>query len=142
MLTTLRHIVLEFSQDTKLQNALERMVSQIKKVLNTDCCSVYLADYSHQHFLLMASDGLALKSLGQTTIGFSEGLVGLVGQREEPLNIANARSHKHYMHAPEVEEDDFNAFLGTPIIHQRKVLGILSIQQKTQEILMKTKKLF
>jgi len=130
MLTTLRHIVLEFSQDTKLQNALERMVSQIKKVLNTDCCSVYLADYSHQHFLLMASDGLALKSLGQTTIGFSEGLVGLVGQREEPLNIANARSHKHYMHAPEVEEDDFNAFLGTPIIHQRKVLGILSIQQK------------
>ena len=31
---------------------------------------------------------------------------------------------------PEVEEDDFNAFLGTPIIHQRKVLGILSIQQK------------
>ena len=130
MLTTLRHIVLEFSQDPELQNALERMVSQIKKALKTDCCSVYLADYSQQHFLLMASDGLALKSLGQTTIGFSEGLVGLVGQREEPLNIANARSHEHYIHMPEVEEDDFNAFLGTPIIHQRKVLGILSIQQK------------
>lgn len=130
MLTTLRQIVLEFSQDTQLQNALERMVSQIKKALKTDCCSVYLADYSQQHFLLMASDGLALKSLGKTTIGFSEGLVGLVGQREEPLNIANARSHEHYIHAPEVEEDDYNAFLGTPIIHQRKVLGILSIQQK------------
>ncbi|MBL4822181.1 MAG: phosphoenolpyruvate--protein phosphotransferase [Colwellia sp.] len=130
MLTTLRHIVLEFSQGTQLQSALERMVSQIKKALKTDCCSVYLADYSQQHFLLMASDGLALKSLGRTTIGFSEGLVGLVGQREEPLNIANARSHQHYIHTPEVEEDDFNAFLGTPIIHQRKVLGILSIQQK------------
>ena len=78
----------------------------------------------------MASDGLASKSVGQTTINFSEGLVGLVGQREEPLNIANARSHQHYIHMPEVEEDDFNAFLGTPIIHQRKVLGILSIQQK------------
>ncbi|MBL4941815.1 MAG: phosphoenolpyruvate--protein phosphotransferase [Colwellia sp.] len=130
MLTTLRRIVLEFSQDTQLQSALERMVSQIKNSLKTDCCSVYLADYSQQHFLLMASDGLAQDSFGQTTIGFSEGLVGLVGQREEPLNIANARSHQHYIHAPEVEEDDFNAFLGTPIIHQRKVLGILSIQQK------------
>jgi len=130
MLTTLRHIVLEFSQDTQLQSALERMVSQIKNSLKTDCCSVYLADYSQQHFLLMASDGLAQDSFGQTTIGFSEGLVGLVGQREEPLNIANARNHPHYIHAPEVEEDDFNAFLGTPIIHQRKVLGILSIQQK------------
>jgi phosphotransferase system enzyme I (PtsP) len=130
MLTTLRHIVFEFSQETQLQKALERLVIDTKKALKTDCCSVYLADYSQQHFLLMASDGLASKSLGQTTIGFSEGLVGLVGQREEPLNIANARSHQHYMHAPEVEEDDFYAFLGTPIIHQRKVLGILSIQQK------------
>lgn len=130
MLTTLRRIVLEFSQETQLQSALERMVSQIKKSLKTDCCSVYLADYSKQHFLLMASDGLAKQSFGQTTIGFSEGLVGLVGQREEPLNIANARSHQHFVHAPEVEEDDFNAFLGTPIIHQRKVLGILSIQQR------------
>lgn len=130
MLTTLRHIVLEFSQEVQLQTALERMVSQIKQALKTDCCSVHLADHSKQHFLLMASDGLALNSLGKTAIGFSEGLVGLVGQREEPLNIANARSHEHYKHAPEVEEDDFNAFLGTPIIHQRKVLGILSIQQK------------
>ena len=130
MLTTLRRIVLEFSQETQLQSALERMVSQIKNSLKTDCCSIYLADYSKQHFLLMASDGLAQKSFGQTTIGFSEGLVGLVGQREEPINIANSRSHQHFIHAPEVEEDDFNAFLGTPIIHQRKVLGILSIQQK------------
>jgi len=130
MLTTLRRIVLEFSQETQLQIALERMVSQIKNSLKTDCCSVYLADYSKQHFLLMASDGLAQKSFGQTTIGFSEGLVGLVGQREEPINIANSRNHQHFIHAPEVEEDDYNAFLGTPIIHQRKVLGILSIQQK------------
>lgn len=130
MLTTLRRIVLEFSKDTQLHSALARMVSQIKNTLNTDCCSIYLADYTQQHFLLMASDGLAMRSLGQTTIGFSEGLVGLVGQREEPINIANAHQHKHYIHAPEVEEDEFNAFLGTPIIHRRKVLGILSIQQK------------
>lgn len=130
MLTTLRRIILEFSQDTQMQSALERMVSQIKNALKTDCCSIYLADYSQQHFVLMASDGLAQDSFGKSTIGFSEGLIGLVGQREEPLNIANARNHLHYIHAPEVEEDHFNAFLGTPIIHQRRVLGILSIQQK------------
>jgi len=130
MLTTLRRIVLEFSQNAELDIALNRMVEQIKETMSTDCCSIYLADHLKQHFLLVASDGLAVRSLGQTTIGFTEGLVGLVGQREEPLNIANAKYHPQFIHAPEVEEDEFNAFLGTPIIHRRKVLGILSIQQK------------
>jgi phosphotransferase system enzyme I (PtsP) len=130
MLTTLRSIVLEFSREAELERALIRMVSQVKNVMNTDCCSVYLADHNKQHFLLMASDGLAKDSLGQTTIGFSEGLVGLVGQREELLNIANAHKHPHFIHAPEVQEDELNAFLAAPIIHQRKVLGIISIQQK------------
>ena len=130
MLTTLRRIVSEFSQEAELQSALERMVSSVKKAMKTDCCSIYLADYHQQHFILMASDGLAKASQGQASVGFSEGLVGLVGQREEPLNIANAQQHQDFIHAPEVEEDEFNAFLGTPIIHQRKVLGIIAIQQK------------
>lgn len=130
MLTTLRRIVLEFSQEPELDQALKRMVSQVKEAMNTDCCSVYLADYAKEHFLLVASDGLAEKSLGTTAIGFSEGLVGLVGQREEPLNVADAHHHPHFKYSPEVEEEEFNAFLGTPIIHQRKVIGIISIQQR------------
>ncbi len=130
MLTILRRLVLEFSQEPELEQALRHLVNQIKHALSTDCCSIYLADYSNQHFVLMASDGLATNSLGHTVIGFSEGLVGLVGQREEPINIANAQNHPHFLHAPEVEEEELKAFLGTPIIHQRKVLGILTIQQK------------
>ncbi|XPF95819.1 phosphoenolpyruvate--protein phosphotransferase [Colwellia sp. RE-S-Sl-9] len=130
MLTTLRRIILEFSQDADLESALFRMVTQVKTALNTDCCSIYLADYATEHFVLMASDGLAKDALGNTRIGFSEGLVGLVGQREEPLNISDAHKHPQFIKTPIVQEDELNAFLGTPIIHQRKVLGILSIQQK------------
>ena len=129
MLATLRRIVLEFSQNPELESALCRMVSQVKEALNTDCCSIYLADYATEHLVLMASDGLAKDALGHTRIGFSEGLVGLVGQREEPLNISNAHHHPQFIKTPIVQEDDLNAFLGTPIIHQRKVLGVLSIQQ-------------
>ena len=131
MLTSLRRIVLEFSQNTELDSALHRIVSQIKQVMKTDCCSIYLADHQHQHLVLMSSDGLAQDSLGQTTVGFTEGVVGLVAQREEPLNIANAKLHPHFVHAPEVKEDNFNAFLGTPIIHQRKLLGVIAIQQES-----------
>ncbi|MBA6297313.1 phosphoenolpyruvate--protein phosphotransferase [Colwellia sp. MB02u-9] len=130
MLTILRRIVLEFSQASELDQALLRLVSQVKNALSTQCCSVYLADHEKQHFILMASNGLAENAFGRTCIGFTEGLVGLVGQREEPINIANAHQHPDFIHAPEVEEEHFKAFLGTPIIHQRKVLGILTVQQE------------
>lgn len=130
MLTSLRRIVLEFSHDNDLESALRRMVSQIKLAMKTDCCSIYIADHKEQHFVLMASDGLAKTSLGHTTINFTEGLIGLVAQREEPLNIADAQKHPHFVHAPEVQEEALNAFLGTPIIHRRKVLGVIAIQQK------------
>ena len=130
MLTALRRIVLEFNQETELQTALEQLVSQVKCTMRTDCCSVYLADYRSQNFLLTASDGLAQTALGRTTIGFSEGVIGLVGQREEPINIDNAPLHPHFKHTPEVQEDELKAFLGIPIIHQSKVLGIITVQQK------------
>ena len=130
MLTVLRQIILEFSQEPELQQALLRMVTAVKRAMKTDCCSIYLADHQKQHFVLMASDGLSKDSMGHTAINFGDGLIGLVGQREEPVNVANAQQHPHFIHLPEVQEDDLNAFLATPIIHQRKVLGILSIQQK------------
>lgn len=142
MLTNLRRIVLEFSQAFELDKALDRMTSEVKRVMKTDCCSVHLADYQKQHFLLVASDGLAKQSLGQTRVGFSEGLIGLVGLREEPLNLADARNHPHFKIAPEVEEDDLNAFLGTPIIHQGQVLGVISIQQKQARHFTETEESF
>ncbi|TLU61465.1 phosphoenolpyruvate--protein phosphotransferase [Thalassotalea litorea] len=130
MLTTLRRIVLAFGQEPDLDSALQSLVSQVKTAMATQCCSIYLANEELQHFLLMASDGLAKDSLGQVRIAFNEGLVGMVGQREEPINIANAQRHPRFKHAPEVKEEAFNAFLGTPIIHQRRVLGIISVQQQ------------
>jgi phosphotransferase system enzyme I (PtsP) len=129
MLSQLRRIVQDVAQEPVLNNALAGLVSNVKNALKTECCSVYLADYQQQHFMLMATDGLNPEAVGQISIGFSEGLIGWVGQREEPINLAEAHLHPRFKVTPEVSEDRFSAFLGCPIIHHRKVLGVLTIQQ-------------
>ena len=129
MLHILRSIVQAVNNAQELDAALNILVSQTKQALITECCSVYLANHDAQHFLLMASDGLDSQAIGKTAIGFSEGLIGLVGQREEPINLADAHSHPRFKAVQEVKEESFKAFLGTPIIHQRQVLGVLTIQQ-------------
>ena len=129
MLTTLKRIVQEMNQIPALDTALFRLASRVKHTLSVDSCSIYLADYDTQEFILKATDGLHPDAVEQVRIGFSEGLIGLVGQREEPLNIVNAHNHPRFKHYPEVKEEKYNAFLGTPIINQRRVLGVITLQQ-------------
>lgn len=132
MLNTLRQIVEEIGRIPVLEEALQRVSSMLKSAMQVDCCAIYLADNEQQCFVLVATDGLAKEAIGQTRVGFAEGIIGWIGQREEPINIADAQTHPRFKHAPEVKEDYYHAFLGTPIIHQRKVLGVLAIQQKTR----------
>jgi len=130
MLTTLKRIVQEVNQIPVFDDALSCLANRLIEALKVDSCSIYLADYEQQHFMLVATEGLAKAAVGQVSVGFSEGLVGLIGQREEPLNISDAQRHPRFKHYPEVQEDNYHAFLGAPIIHQRKVLGVLTLQQQ------------
>ncbi len=134
MLSQLRRIVQNVAQEPSLESALAGLVRNVKQALRTECCSVYLADYEQQHFMLMATDGLNPQAIGKVSIGFSEGLIGWVGQREEPINLAQAHQHPRFKVTPEVSEDCFSAFLGCPIIHDRKVLGVLTIQQSASRV--------
>ncbi|KMT64353.1 phosphoenolpyruvate--protein phosphotransferase [Catenovulum maritimum] len=134
MITTLKRIVDEFNRQTVLEKGLHRVAELVKQTMQTECCSIYLADDESRHYLLMASDGLSPRAVGSVVINYDQGLVGLVGQKEEPVNIANARQHPRFLVTPQVLEESYNSFLGAPIIHQRKVLGIISVQQSDAEM--------
>lgn len=131
MLTTLKRIVQEVNQIPGLEPALERLATLVRETMEVDSCSIYLADHKNQALVLKATDGLEKSAINKVKLNFNEGLIGLVVQREEPLNIENAPIHPRFKHYPEVNEDAFFAFIGTPIIHQRKVLGVISMQQKS-----------
>ena len=130
MLTDLKKIIQEVSQIHDLEDGLARLVTMVKEIMKVDSCSIYLADYSTQKLRLTATDGLDNSAVGKVEIGFYEGLIGLIGDREEPLNLENAPAHPRFKNYPEVKEDNYHAFIGTPIIHQRKVLGVISMQQE------------
>ncbi|MCO7225151.1 phosphoenolpyruvate--protein phosphotransferase [Pleionea sp. CnH1-48] len=130
MLEHLRHITQEVNLASDMQESLRIMVQQVCSVLKVEVCSVYLADYNSHQFTLVATEGLNPKAIGVVRLGFTEGLVGLVAQREEPINLQDVSRHPNYLYFPQAGEEQFASFLGVPVIHQRKVLGVLVIQQK------------
>ncbi|WP_017937614.1 phosphoenolpyruvate--protein phosphotransferase [Zestomonas thermotolerans] len=130
MLNTLRKIVQEVNAAQDLKAALTIIVQRVKEAMGSQVCSVYLLDPETNRFVLMATEGLNKKAIGKVSMAPSEGLVGLVGSREEPLNLEHASEHPRYRYFAETGEERYASFLGAPIIHHRRVMGVLVVQQK------------
>lgn len=130
MLEKLRKIVQDVDSAPNFTAALDTMVTNVRDTMGTEVCSVYLVDDKTGRYVLMATEGLNPESIGVVSLAANEGLVGLCGAREEPINLDDAAAHPKYRYLPETGEERYNAFLGVPIMHRRKVLGVLVVQQR------------
>ncbi|MGF1615642.1 MAG: phosphoenolpyruvate--protein phosphotransferase [Gammaproteobacteria bacterium] len=130
ILNSLGHIVQDVNAAPNLEEAVWLIVRRTREVMATDVCSVYLSDDASRRHVLMATEGLRADAVGRVWLGYGEGLVGLVADRAETLNLANAPAHPRFRFVPDAGEDSYHAFLGVPVIHRRKVLGVLVAQQR------------
>ena len=130
MFDELRGIVQKVNAAKDLNSALEIIVRCVRKTFSTQVCSVYLQDNNINGHVLMASEGLNKEAVGNVCLGLGQGLVGLVAKHAEPINLEDASLHPSYYYLKETGEEIFHAFLGVPIIHHRKVLGVLVVQHE------------
>jgi len=130
MLESLRRIVHEVDNAPDLEQALAIIVRRVKEAVGADVCSVYLNDYDNRRHILQATDGLRQAAVGRVRIELGRGLVGLVSERAEPINLDDAAAHPRYLCITDTGEQRFHGFLGAPIIQNRKVLGVLVLRQQ------------
>ncbi len=130
MLKILRRIVQEVNAAQDLDRVLQVIVSRVREAMGADVCSIYLTDHARGELVLMASEGLDPRSVGKVRLARDKGLVGLVSEREEPLNLDDAPAHPRFVYIPETGEAPFHGFLGVPIVHRRRVLGVLVVQRR------------
>ncbi len=130
MLNSLRNILQEVNSAGDFAELLEIIVQRVKAVMDTGICSVYLLDTKTDAYVLAATDGLLPEAVGKVAMTREQGLVGLVAHKAEPLNLEHAETHPRFAYFPETGEEKFSAFLGSPIIHHRTVLGVLVVQQQ------------
>ncbi|WP_445773265.1 phosphoenolpyruvate--protein phosphotransferase [Shewanella sp.] len=127
MLNMLRDITQAVARANSLESALNILVAQTRIAMATHCCSIYILE--QQNLVLSATEGLEKSAVGRVSMPLSEGLVGLVAQREEPINLADARIHPRFKLFPEAAEEEYRAFLAVPIIFQKLVVGVIVVQQ-------------
>ena len=130
LMNRLRQIMAE---DGDTRSRLDRVVRLIASTMVADVCSIYLR-VQNSDLLLIATEGLKPEAVAATRLRRHEGLVGLVAQRAEPMAIQDAPRHAAFSYRPETGEDPFHAFVGVPILRGGRVIGVLTVQNRTERV--------
>ncbi|HEX4156842.1 MAG TPA: phosphoenolpyruvate--protein phosphotransferase [Rhizomicrobium sp.] len=111
------------------QARLDRLVAVIAANMVAEVCSIYLRRAGNT-LELFATEGLNRAAVHRTRMRAGEGLVGLVAETGDPINLSEAPSHPRFSYRPETGEDPFRSFLGVPILRGGQVYGVLTVQNR------------
>jgi len=130
LLRRLREIMAE---QTSAQMRLDKLVAVIASNMVAEVCSIYLRR-AGKVLELYATEGLNRAAVHNTRLREGEGLVGLVAETAEAVNLSDAPSDPHFSYRPETGEDPYKSFLGVPIVRGGQVFGVLTVQNKAERI--------
>jgi phosphotransferase system enzyme I (PtsP) len=130
LLRRLREIMAE---QTSAQMRLDKLVTVIASNMVAEVCSIYLRR-AGKILELFATEGLNPGAVHATRLKEGEGLVGLVCETAEAVNLSDAPSDPHFSYRPETGEDPYKAFLGVPIVRGGQVFGVLTVQNRAERV--------
>ncbi|MGL4444590.1 MAG: GAF domain-containing protein, partial [Alsobacter sp.] len=130
LLRRLREVMAE---PVSAQARLDKIVVLIASNMVAEVCSFYVlrADGTLE---LYATEGLNRDAVHLTTMRAGEGLVGLIAQQAQPLNLPNAQSHPAFSYKPETGEEIYQSFLGVPVLRGGNTLGVLVTQNRAHRL--------
>lgn len=111
-----------------LDTSFDRVVVGVANHMQTDVGSLYMLEASEESLLLVATVGLLQSCVGSLRMRLNEGLVGLAAEQKSPVVFAKATEHPRFKYFPEADEDEYQSFLGVPLLDGNEVLGVLVVQ--------------
>jgi phosphotransferase system enzyme I (PtsP) len=114
------------------QSRLDKIVRQIAGLMVAEVCSIYLKRQDGS-LELFATEGLNPGAVHNTLLKRGEGLVGRCAELAVPINEPDAQNHPAFAYRPETGEEVYHSFLAVPILRGGDVLGVLTIQNRTQK---------
>lgn len=131
-LNLMRQIMQDASEATSLRQLVDTLVSGVRHAVGADACTLYISQ-PDQSQLLAASSGLAGRAVGHVRLQSGEGITGHIAQTQQLKNLSCASDDEHFRFVPETGEAIYHAFLGVPLIHLRKTLGVISVQRRSHQ---------
>jgi len=124
-LEEIRNLAAEGGQPAE---TLMNVVALIAKRFRTDVCSAYLLEPDRANLVLAATVGLRRECIGNLRMAVNEGLTGLVAELVRPVSVGQVKTHPRFKYFREAGEEQYQSFLGVPLIDRGVLQGVLVVQ--------------
>ena len=81
---------------------------------------------------LFATSGYNAAACHKVTVRIGEGLVGTVAKNCRPLVLSEAKTHPKNISKDNFKEEDYQSFIGVPLIRRHKAIGVLMAECKEE----------
>ncbi len=120
----------DIQAEPDFNKAAAMAVARVSMIFGVDYCSLYVLNSETKVLHLIANDGFSEHLTKNISLPVGEGIIGLVAQRAEPVNLDDAISHPAFKRLETIDESGLKCFLGAPIVHNRKSIGVLSVRRE------------
>jgi phosphotransferase system enzyme I (PtsI)/phosphotransferase system enzyme I (PtsP) len=125
----LQRIVVDAASAHTAEDQIARLVSQVKDAMHVEVCSLYQRDEDNL-IRMVANIGLSADVTQRIALPLTEGLVGRIATERTVLNLQRASVHPDFKYFSGSGEKHFEAFLGVPIVHLGKTVGVIVVQNR------------
>ena len=121
-------ILREASTASDLDEVLAIIVRRVKGALPVDVCAVCLTDAASDQLVRVSSSGA---DVALPIPAHLASLLRLVVERRELVVLPNPTARPPTTPAPAEHDSGYDAFLGMPLIHDHRILGVLAAWKAT-----------
>src|SRR5579883_2609833 len=116
------------AESGKPAETLINVVALVARKFQTEVCSAYLLEPDRANLVLAATIGLRPQCIGKLRMGVNEGLAGLVAEQVRPVAVKHVHYHPRFKYFREAGEDNYQSFLGVPVVDRGVLQGVLVVQ--------------
>jgi signal transduction histidine kinase len=110
-----------------LDEALEAVTREARRLMNAKLCSLMLVDDSGEWLDLRASFGASPAYVNKPRLSVEESLLGVVLRRKKPLQVENVQTSARYQHVEIAKQEGLVALLSVPLLFSGRAIGALSV---------------
>ena len=131
VLKTLLEVSKLISSNYPIPKVIKRICGKLRKLLNTDDCSIMILNEQSRELAFSESSGLTPWEMKNIRFSLGEGVAGWVAKHKRPVLIEDVRTDSRFK-VVENQKRSMVSMISAPLMVKRRVIGVVSLSTRNE----------